>query len=307
MQEATLKEMLDMADRYVYEEDLKTLVRGYIQEKANEGSRWAEMTRAVHFMLGGASPQLGRSAALIEMIMLILDIVDDLQDQDNLGKPWMTSPQPFTLNGLLALHVSFMSELLALQPPDARFAPGRDAGELLAQAIAGQQRDLNGSVATEADYLEMVAQKSGSLLRLTCYLGYALAPPADLATIDRINELASCIGIISQIQNDLNDVLRYDLKNDLLQKKKTLPILFLLEDEESAFPPLTDYYNGRITKEAFLRSKPDCIDYIHRSGCIEYCHIIQTLHIQKAEELLAAIPGDPQWKEAFKQLTFARK
>jgi competence protein ComQ len=120
-----------------------------------------------------------------------------------------------------------------------------------------------------------------------------------------IDEMAGWIGVAAQLNNDLKDVLRYDVKNDLLEKKMTLPILFLLQHSEEEFPVLKQYYDGIMDRETFLAHKRQCIQYIVDSGCIEYCLAVQTLFVNRIERMWGEMDALSPWKEAFKEATFA--
>ncbi|SFL35593.1 competence protein ComQ [Paenibacillus sp. 1_12] len=303
-----VEEMRRIVDKYVTEPDLNELLKTFIQDKAAEGSQWSNITRYTHYMLGGDSPRIDLAAAMTEIILLSFDIIDDLQDGDNKEKPWIVCSHAFTLNGILAFLFSFMTEVSVLQESNGQ-APllMEKLGAILSQSINGQQIDLNDSISSESDYLTMIEKKSGSLLRFACSMGYLLIPDLDQRTIHTMDQLANYIGMISQLDNDIRDVLRFDVKNDLLQKKRTLPVLFLLMEKDEHFPYIQQYYNGQLTYNEFVLRKRECIHYIEDSGCIEYCKIIQSLHTDQANQLFESLPGLSPWKEKFKGITFAKQ
>nr|WP_275983792.1 class 1 isoprenoid biosynthesis enzyme [Paenibacillus hamazuiensis] len=258
-------------------------------------------------MLGGESPFIREIAALTELLILTLDIVDDVQDRDNMEKPWMRCPQEQTINAILAFLMGFMGKLGQLVEHSPQTVPMiQETARIVSRAIDGQHKDLLGHcVESEQDYIAVVQEKSGSLIRLACYMGGFDAPQSDAAAIRLMNELADCIGIMAQINNDVKDVQRYDLKNDLLHKKRTLPILYMLAHCDGKFPALKLFYEGNMSTEQFLRHKPECLAFVADSGCIEYCRIIQSLYYNRAEELFSKIPGRSPWKEKFRETTFA--
>ncbi|NHN31097.1 polyprenyl synthetase family protein [Paenibacillus agricola] len=309
MEPKVVRNMYNIVDKYVVEKDLNALLKTFIKDKAVEGSKWSTITRYTHYMLGGNSPAIDLSEAMAEMVMLAFDIIDDLQDGDNKLKPWVVCSPAYTLNGILAFLFAFMAEMGDIQEQLPPGSPSlmKELGALLSQSINGQQIDLNGTISTEGDYLAMIQKKSGSLIRFACLMGYALVPNLDKQTVAAMNELAELIGMISQMENDIRDVQRIDEKNDLLQKKRTLPILFLLMEPEPAFPYVHQFYEGIITEDSFISRKKACIQYIEDSGCIEYSRIIQSLYIDQAEAGFISLPGISPWKEQFKETTFARK
>jgi competence protein ComQ len=299
MNKELMHELYRMVDDYFTEPDLNAALKLFMKDKLEEGLRWSDITRYSHYMLGGASPLIDRCAALSEMMILAIDIVDDIQDRDNPSKPWMQFPADQTLNAVCSLLVAFIAEV------PGELAPV--AGRLLAHSVNGQQKDLNGSVQTETDYMEMIHKKSGSLLRFACHMGVALIPGLEPDIRQRMDELAECVGVIAQLENDLTDLSKLDLKSDLMCKKRTLPILFLLRDGETEFPPIYQYYEGMIEAEQFFEHKNELLAYVVASGCIEYTRVIQSLYMERAEELLQSLPGTESWKEQFRSITFGVK
>lgn len=307
MRPSIVEAMNRMVNEHFQSEDFKQLLHDFIREKAEEKSIWSEMTEYCHLMLGGSSPHIEAIAAMTEMLILSLDILDDLQDRDNAAKLWMKCPQEYTLNAVISFIFAATSELGRLMEtyPHAHFPHAGRISRLITHSINGQYKDLSRSIVTEQDYIAAVQEKSSSLIRLACYMGYACVDGCDPRTVEKIDELAGYLGVIAQIENDVKDVQRYDVKNDLLQKKRTLPILFLLQHSEEDFPIFKQYYDGHVTEQEFLKKKLECLQYIVDSGCIEYSKIIQSLYVNKAEEVLNSIPAVSPWKEKFRDITLA--
>ncbi|WP_308637768.1 polyprenyl synthetase family protein [Paenibacillus silvisoli] len=300
MKPTVKQHMVDIMEKCTVTQDLNELLQSFMDDKAAENGVWSEITMLTHHMLGGASPHIERLAACTELIMLALDIVDDLQDQDQAVKPWMQCPQAYTLNAVLALLMGVVGELGQLQLPPQAFA---DIGRHVTRAVRGQQKDVNHTVANAEEYLIMVQEKSGSLFRLAFHIGYA--PLAcNEETVRLLEDLADCIGLVHQIHNDIRDATRFDLKNDLLGKKRTLPFLYLLMIEDDAFAPIQDYYRGTLPSEYILEHKHAYIRLIQDSGCLEYASVIQSVCAQKAEGLFGSLEAASPWKEQFKAVTF---
>jgi len=304
-------EMEAMVDRAIHAEDLNGWMKSFIAARAEGDSIWSELTESTHGMLGGRSPHIIKAAALTELVMLTLDIVDDLQDRDKGHRIWMTCPEAYTLNAVLAFLMMFMGEAGQLQWQTGRtmtpFLP--EISQWVLSAVNGQQKDLNphAHIADEADYFKMVQLKSGSLIQLACYLGYSLAESSSAGLTGQIDELAACLGVVAQIENDVRNLEQLGPGNDILQKKRTLPILYMLSQEQDGFPELAQYYDGRLGAEDFIRQhKQACLQAIADSGCLEYAKIIQALYYDKAEQLFESMPGPPYWKERFRRVTLDR-
>jgi len=291
MEERVLAESYRMIDEYFPIADLNALLKQCVQDKAREGNLWSELTLCSHFMLGGSSSLIYKAAAQTELLILALDIMDDLQDRDKDDKPWMQCEAAYALNAVLAFITASLGDLSKYS---GKYYP--KIFQLIARSINGQQHDLNDSIRTENDYMEMVLEKSASLIKLAFCMGYLHVDNCDADLVAKLDELADYIGIIAQIQNDTLGLQRMNLTNDLFQKKRTLPIFFLLQQSKEKFPLFQQFYDGEITQEQLLRSKQKCMQFITDCGCIEYAKTIQFLHMSQVEQLFDALDCEPLWK-----------
>lgn len=300
MEQEIKNHMHRLVNEHIQAEDLRALLQAWIEDKSQETSVWSDLTLCCHYMLGGSSPQIQRIAAAAELVILTLDIVDDLQDQDQPGKPWMQCPPAYALNGILAFYAAFMAELGRLGIPGPALT---EIGRLLSRSVNGQQKDVNGSAATAEDYLLLNQEKSGSIFRLAFHMG-CIGLEVPPGTLERLDELADCIGLLHQIENDKRDIVRLDLKNDLYGRKRTLPILYLLCNEDPEFLLVQDYYKGAYTPEYMGAHKAEVLKLIEDSGCLEYAGVVQSLCLQKIEEQYEGLEALPDWKKKFRELTF---
>jgi competence protein ComQ len=301
MDKRVISEMYRVIDAYFHVSDLNSLLKTFVQDKISEdGSIWSDFTINCHHMLGGRSPNIYAAAAQTELIILSLDIMDDLQDRDNSSKQWMTCDPAYALNAIIAFLIASISEIS--QNNSSQITK---VLQLIARSINGQQRDLNLTVATENDYMTMVQEKSSTLIHLSFCMGYFSLEELDPVIFAQIDEMAQYVGLAAQLSNDIRDVIRFDQKNDILQKKRTLPILYLLNQSENKFPPLYQYYGGLITREDMIELKLECQEYLNQSGCIEYAKTIQFLFANKAEELLDSLPIVSPWKDKLKERVMA--
>lgn len=291
--------MVRMIDDYMFDEDLKLLLMSCMSDMEAASLSWSKITLCTHAMLGGHSLDIHRRAALTELIILILDIVDDLQDQDNASKPWMRVDSASALNAVLALIIGVMGELGRMNASGNMLV---EISKIIARSINGQHKDVTHAAATIDAYLWMTQEKSGSLFRLACFMGYCDTACAE-GTKEQLHQMADCIGLLHQIQNDVRDLMRYDEKSDLMAKKRTLPILYLLSVDDEAFSPVKAYYEGTITAEFFAKNEDKVKQLIQDSGCLEYARIVQTVCVQKVEEIYRELEALSPWKEEFRALT----
>jgi competence protein ComQ len=302
------EEMIGIVDCHFQVATLNDFLKRCIDEKMKETSLWSEITLSMHFMLGGNCSFIYRIGAITELILLALDIIDDLADQDSDNKLWMKLPHAIVLNASIALLIAAIGEISKLKEQNSQLSLplSGEINQLLTQAANGQHRDISNSlIATEEDYISIILDKSAPLKILACYMGYACIDHLSESTRELINEMARNLAIVAQIQNDINDLMLFDVKNDLIDKKRTIPIIYLLSQNPSKFTTINDYYEGSISREYLLGKKKACIQYFRKSGCIEYSKIIQGLYLNKAELVFNSVPSDLIWKERFSDLAIA--
>lgn len=299
-------ELNDIANRNFYSEGLNELVKKFIHEKVYEQSVWSELTLNSHFMFGGNCDKVYKAAAIVELIVLALDIMDDLQDMDNFEKPWMKCKREDALNVLVGLLLSAINEITHLVDSNVRTVDIITfINNSIIQAINGQHKDLNDLVHNEEQYIDMIEEKSSGLVQIACLMGILLINEVDPELHVKMMTISKGIGIVYQIENDISGLISFNSKNDLLKKKKTLPILFLLQMCESTIPILKQFYDGVISKEEFFIHKHTLIDSFINSGAIEYSKAVQSLYLHKAEELFRTLKTIPPWNRNFKTVAFS--
>lgn len=239
--------------------------------ESKTGYRYPFGHLAVHhfLMYGGESLQtVLPAAAAAELLVLSFDIFDDLQDRDNPAPYWMGIPTALAMN--LALALLPMAETLLEQIPiredAAKIALLRRFHELAMRSIQGQITDVSGTARSEEAYLAMAERKSGSLCAAACILGASLVPCGSLTLVE---SYAMQMGVVGQLRNDLQDLWRWDDKSDLLNKKTTLPILYLLEYGDEA-SEIKRYYAGEISREELSERQEPVMRELRNSGVEEY-------------------------------------
>ncbi len=278
--------MRSAAENHFTEHELKQLTLDFIQFKKTEGFSFGQLTKMHYEMFGGLQHEdIDQACAAVETMILALDIFDDLQDQDATDKPWCSISQAISMNiatGILMLSTKMMEET----PFDRKWDAVRYINHQVLKAVQGQHLDLQQKIQNEEDYVKMAHDKSGSLMACACLVGVALAT-TDYH--DVVQEYATNFGIAAQIQNDIQDVLRGDTKNDLLYKKRTLPILKLLEENHEQANLARDFYNGDVDQACMYDNKIKLLDWIRNSSSITYVQVLKRVFqrktIQQIEEL----------------------
>lgn len=218
------------------------------------------------------SEEIFTIAAALELLILSGDLLDDVQDRDSDDK-WNA-----TYDELLCASLAFLSLYNAVLVQSS-FVYKNEAlqhtTQLLLQSINGQYLDVGTANMTEEQYLTMTEKKSGALFNLSCQLGTVLATGNMCATV---TEYALCFGIIQQINNDLHDLLPSNAKNDLVNRKLSLPILYLLRDNNKETAAIREYYRN-LELSHFPIS--DYASTIVDSGAIHYANAIKYMYKQK--------------------------
>ncbi|MFF2093775.1 polyprenyl synthetase family protein [Paenibacillus sp. NPDC058174] len=283
------QEMKQFAVRYFKDEKLLYYANLFMERKFTEPMKFGPLTVLHYRLFGGTSPEAAcRAGASVELFILASDILDDLQDQDAPHQPWSQAPLP------IALHLATVLMTLSQQ---AMTECGLDSGTVLPVidmmnkqlliAANGQMADLGNLAADEASYIDIVRNKSAALLVLACMTGVMLTGREWHAGVA---EYAEQLGIAAQIENDRRDLLRWDEKNDFLQRKKTLLTLFLLEDLGEGDSWVADYYAGKFNESDVLGMQAEFEQLCERSGTMLYGSAMFSLYFNRFQELLGGIP-----------------
>lgn len=278
--EEILKHIYCIVERSVEPSRLKEQLSQYVDYQSKSRFLFGELL-VLHYTLckGRKTEDIYAVAAAVEMLILSFDMLDDFEDNDSQEKPWM-------IDSHLALNATTALLFLSIETiRKTRFAHKEGAIAILTkyalEAISGQHRDLLNNCKTEAEYIEMTLQKSGSLVKLACLIG------ASLATDNYPKEIyhyAKWIGLIGQINNDLVDIQRWNEKNDLLHKKYTLPIIYLLNEPDDELNFIRDYYDHKIEKREIRKHGMFINEKLVATGAITYTYVIRRLYQNKVRQ-----------------------
>ncbi|KKB33125.1 Octaprenyl diphosphate synthase [Bacillus thermotolerans] len=216
--------------------------------------------------------------------MLALDIIDDIQDDDNGLSIWMKKGQAVSLNVAISLMVITLSRLLdCSNKPDMIKVVLRH----LSRSIEGQHQDLYGCISNIKEYIDMIRMKSGSLVAMANTLGAMLAGYKDYQMVE---DYSYDLGIAAQIGNDIQDVMDFEEKSDWKLKKKTLPIIYLLNPLVKEGEIVRDYYNGKFSFESLQLYKEKIIEIVKKSGALNFAVAQKILHERRAIHKIESLP-----------------
>ncbi|MFZ3131753.1 MAG: polyprenyl synthetase family protein [Desulfosporosinus sp.] len=196
--------MLQLVNNYFPVKELKTNMSEFITYKMKGHFPFGQLVILHYQMLDGQSKDIFQAAAAVELMILSPDIFDDLQDQDNFSVPWHKIDQAIVMNiatGFLVLSTKAIEQTSFER--NGKLMATDYLNTLLLKAINGQHNDLRDLSESEEDYIQMVREKSGSLMASACLVGTALASEK---YHDSVKKYAEHIGIIAQIKNDVNDI-----------------------------------------------------------------------------------------------------
>jgi heptaprenyl diphosphate synthase len=183
-----------------------------------------------------ASPAVVPAAVAIELTHLSTLYHDDVMDEADLRRGAASANQRWS-NTIAILTGDFLFARASEITADL----GTEATRILAQTIAvlceGQIRETVGPAGTPPvqHYLQVIAEKTGSLIATSGRLG-ALLAGAEPAVVTALTEYGARIGTAFQLSDDLLDLTSASAESgktpgtDLREGIPTLPVLYAMED-----------------------------------------------------------------------------
>ncbi|AEH49452.1 polyprenyl synthetase family protein [Parageobacillus thermoglucosidasius] len=240
-----------------------------------------------------------RIAAAVELLMLAGDILDDLMDQDSLETSWSKAPLTTSFHMAIGLLLAGQKAIADLPIDDDKKAKAQSyILSRLLQSLNGQHMDVTNGIQTETDYLQMLKKKSGSLVAMACFVGTALAGAEKNTVI--IEKYANDIGIAAQIDNDIDALYRWDEKNDIKAKKKSLPVLYMLASKRDNL--LKQYFSNHIDYNELYAQKEKVIQQMEQEGAFYYAKVMSHIYKEKALQEIEKLDVDDRYKSVLKTI-----
>lgn len=189
-------------------------------------------------LFGGTPEAALPGAVAVELVHNFSLVHDEVQDRDaerhHRPTVWAIHGEGQAINAGDYLITRAIDALVSSDRPADRIARAlRILNDAMARMIAGQWADISFESrfdVTETEYLEMVRGKTGALLGAPLAMGAALAgaSPAESA---RLQSWGETVGLAFQVRDDYlgiwgnPDLTGKSNVNDLLRKKKTLPVV----------------------------------------------------------------------------------
>ncbi|ELR04160.1 hypothetical protein GMDG_06588 [Pseudogymnoascus destructans 20631-21] len=256
------------------------------------------------------APALAIITKVVGMLHTASLLVDDVEDSSLLRRGLPVAHSIFgtaqTINSANYVYFLALQELFKLDElRDKEGGNSKPRGEAvriyseeLINLHRGQGMDLYWrdtlTVPTEADYLEMVRNKTGGLFRLAVRL-----MQAESASTTDFAPLASLIGILYQIRDDYANLLsptystNKGMCEDLTEGKFSFPIIHAIRVDPSLV-----LLNILRQKSADGEVKRYAVAYMEGKGSFAYCReVLKELGREAVVEVERVSGGEGRWRE----------
>lgn len=279
-------------------------ITGYIVRRKGK-----QMRPLFVFLSAGTTGNIGestfRGASLIELLHTATLVHDDVVDNSDKRRGFF-SINALWKNKIAVLVGDFLLSrglILALENDDidllkitTKAVKDMSEGELL-QMEKARKLDIS-----EEIYFEVIRQKTASLITSCCKVG-AASSGADQETIDKMGEFGECVGMAFQIKDDLFDYGTFEIGKptgiDIREKKMTLPLIHALSKASKGEIKRIK----RLVKQSEKKPKSvfEVIDFVKKSGGLDYAISIMEDYHKKAKEILLTLP-DSIYRKSLEQL-----
>ncbi len=258
--------------------------------------------------LGTISEATHRGAALIELLHTATLVHDDVVDDSNYRRSF------FSINALWKNKIAVLvgdyllsrGLLLSVDNQDfgllkivSQAVKEMSEGELL-QIEKARRLDI-----TEDIYFEVIRQKTASLIASCCAVG-AASVGASEELVEKAKLLGEKIGMAFQIKDDLFDYGDAEIGKptgiDIKEKKMTLPLIFALNQASwSEKRRVINLVKNESNKPAKVQ---EVIDFVKRSGGIQYTQQVMHRFVEEANAILSTFPDTNYRKSLLNLIQF---
>jgi len=259
------------------------------QAPCRAGILTLEVHRAISRPLNTAAMQ---AAVAVELHMQAAYLFDSVADRDKGPSDDLSPSEELALAiGLLSCGQSALYEAAFAS---GRHGPGlrsllRWAGDCAVHCSTGQFLDAyleKRTMATTEEALMMTSLKAGSLGRFAAGLGASMATD-DSDTVNLSGEFGYNLFTYLQLVDDLRDACKaHDLQGDLMQHKKTLPVVFF---HNSLRGSNAEVVCSIIPPEESREAKADAWRRFESSGSRVFGAIAAEAFLNRAKSNLAGI------------------
>ncbi len=246
-----------------------------------------------------------RGASLIELLHTATLVHDDVVDDAHYRRGFF-SVNALWKNKIAVLVGDFLLSrglLLSLENNDVELlrivsnaVREMAEGELL-QMEKARKLDI-----TEEVYYDVIRQKTASLIRACCQVG-ASSTNVSEDIVTKMGDFGMNVGMAFQIKDDLFDFGAHEIGKprgiDIKEKKMTLPLIYSLKDASKA----DKKHIKNLIKHSAEKPKnvEEVIDFVRKSGGIEYATRVMKDYHHKAINILQSFP-DSKYRTSLQHL-----
>jgi octaprenyl-diphosphate synthase len=272
-------------------------------------SKGKQMRPMFVFLTAGVCGTIGeathRGAALIELLHTATLVHDDVVDDADYRRGF------FSINALWKNKVAvlvgdyLLSRGLLLAIDNGDFELLRIVSTAVREMSEGELLQIEKARAldiTEEVYLEIIRQKTATLIAACCGVG-ATSAGASAEQISMMQKFGELIGIAFQMKDDLFDYgteeIGKPLGIDIKEKKMTLPLIYTLNNVENS---LRRKIINIVKNESENPKKvQEVIGYVKQHGGLEYAAQKMNTYYDEAMKMLSNFPDSP-YRTSLQQL-----
>ena len=255
------------------------------------------------FSNGKVSSKTYRAANLVELIHSASLIHDDVVDDSNIRRKFLT------INALWKNKISvlvgdfFLSQALLLSTQNKDYDLLDQVSNAVKEISEGELLQIQKSKSlniTEEDYITLITKKTASLFSCCCLVGLISSGNKKTKSVENFGLY---LGIIFQIKDDLFDYSKKRIgkptKNDLKSQKITLPLIYSIK--------MASKVDTRSIKSILKRKKLSKEDkrvinhFVKKHNGFEYAKNVMLEYKNKALKILETFP-DNQSKNSLRIL-----
>jgi octaprenyl-diphosphate synthase len=254
---------------------------------------------------GKISDSTFRGASFIELIHTGTLVHDDVVDDADYRRNFF-SVNALWKNKIAVLVGDFMFSRALIHAVEKKefdlLSIGAEAIKVMSEGELLQMEKARHLDITEEIYFEVIRQKTASLIAACCAMG-ASSAGAEKSVVDRMKLFGEKAGMAFQIKDDLfdfgDDEVGKPVGIDIKEKKMTLPLIYAL----SKASWLEKRRIIGIVKNESEKPKKvkEVIEFVKKSGGIEYAIQTMNKYHQEAIEILGSLPESP-FKTSLHQL-----
>jgi octaprenyl-diphosphate synthase len=234
-----------------------------------------------------------RVAALVEMVHHATLLHDDVIDDGHLRRGAPTVNRLWGNESAVLLGDFVLSRVFRMAS-DLDAAVSKVIAQTAVRVCEGELRQVmqrSNWRLSEAQYIEIIADKSASFFGGCCRLG-AMLSRAEEKHVEAMGRFGLAAGIAFQIADDLLDIVGDEARTgrtgrrDVAKDKLTLAVIHLLETQGEP-----ERSRVRAMLESGGESRRELADLLRQRGCLRYAKQRAEDHVAAAVQALADLPA----------------